>query len=151
MEQIKIGAWTIAIDVGKTTSFYDECHLITEDCKCDYCANYVLACEKLPQSVKDLFHSLGIDPRKEGEVSHYLENKDGTHLYHVFYHIVGTIIEGPELWAPTTEESETSSPNCVEQNGIDIGFSEDLDLVPEEFPTPTIQFEIQMNVPWIFS
>jgi len=151
MKQIKLGSWIIEVDLRKTKKFYDEYYLITEGCDCDYCANYVLACDKFPQEITELFNSLGIDPRKEGEVSQYMENQDGTHLYGAFYHIVGNIIEGPKLWGPTTEESEVSSPNFVEHSGVEIGFSEDLALVPEGFPTPTIQFEIQMNVPWLLS
>lgn len=151
MKRIKLGSWTIEVDVSKTRSFYDNYHLITEDCECDYCANYVLACDKFPKSTKELFNFLGIEPRKEGEVSQYIENQDGTHLYAAFYHTVGKIIEGPKLWVPSSEDSEVSLPNFVEHHGVDIGFSEDLALVPEGFPKPTIQFEIQMNVPWLLS
>ncbi|UOE93327.1 hypothetical protein [Alkalihalobacillus sp. LMS39] len=150
MKQTKVGPWTIEVDVDKTKEYYDKYHLITEDCDCDYCANYVLACERFPSKIKDLFNSLGIDPRKEGEVSEYMLNKDGTHLYCAFYHIVGRIIDGPK-WIPTKKGSEVSTPNFAEHNGVDVSFSEDLALVPEEFPMPTIQFEIQMNVPWMIS
>jgi hypothetical protein len=143
MKIMKFGIWTIEIDVSKTKRFYDNYHLITEDCQCDYCANYVLACDKFPLEIKELFNSLGIDPRKEGEVSHYLENQDKTHFYGAFYHIAGKIIEGP-----TTENSELLSPNFFENTKVDICFSEELTLVPEGFPTPTIQFEIHMNFPW---
>ncbi|MCD5324464.1 MULTISPECIES: hypothetical protein [Pontibacillus] len=151
MKQTRIGSWTIEVDVNKTKEFYDNYHLITEDCDCDYCANYVLVCEKLPPEIKDLFNLLGIDPLKEGEVSEYMENKNGTHLYGAFYHIVGRIIEGPKLWVPTKEGSEVSSPDFVKYNGVEIDFSDDLALVPEGFPMPTIQFEIQLNIPWLLN
>ncbi|MFD1738621.1 hypothetical protein ACFSCX_19035 [Bacillus salitolerans] len=151
MKRISIGSWTIEEDVDKTKEFYDKYYLITEGCDCDFCANYVLACDSFPLKVKDLFKSLGIDPRKEGEVSEYMENIDGTHLYGAFYHIVGKIVDGPKLWVPTKVGSEVSTPNFVEHNGVEIGFSEDLALVPKGFPIPTIQFEIQMNVPWLLS
>lgn len=48
-----------------TCGFY---HLITEGCDCDFCANYVLACDKFTPEIKALFNSLSIDPRKEGEI-----------------------------------------------------------------------------------
>ncbi|MFV8830382.1 hypothetical protein [Alkalihalobacterium sp. APHAB7] len=149
MKQTKIGPWTIEVDVDKTKEFYDKYHLITEDCDCDYCANYVLACDRFPSEMKDLFQSLGIDPRKEGEISEYMENQDSTHLYSAFYHMVGRIIEGPKLWTPSKKGSKVSTPSFVEYHGVEIGFSEDLALVPDGFPVPTIQFEIQMNVPWL--
>lgn len=55
------------------------------------------------------------------------------------------------LWVPTTEDSKELSPNFVEHNAVEIGFSEDLALVPKGFPTPTVQFEIQINIPWLLS
>ncbi|MEB1808369.1 MAG: hypothetical protein LPK26_13945 [Bacillaceae bacterium] len=149
MKKLAIGPWTIEVDVDKTKKFYDSHHLITEGCDCDFCANYVLACDQFPSEIKALFHSLGIDPRKEGEVSEYMENQDGTHLYGAFYHLVGSIIEGPKLWIPADKGSEVSTPSFVEYHGVEIGFSKDVALVPDGFPVPTIQFEIQMNVPWL--
>jgi hypothetical protein len=149
MKQTIIGPWTIEVDVDKTNAFYDDYYLITEGCDCDFCANYVLACEKFPPEIKNLFYSLGIDPRKEGEVLEFMENEDGTHLYGAFYHIVGRIIKGPSLWVPTNKSSEVSSHLFFKYHGIDVGFTEDLALVPEKSPLPVIQFEIQMNVPWL--
>jgi len=42
----------IYIDINKTKGFYDKYHLISEDCGCDFCANYVLACDKFPPEIK---------------------------------------------------------------------------------------------------
>lgn len=80
-----------------------------------------------------------------------VKNEDGTHLYGGFYHIVGRIIEGPNGWIPANEGSEVVTPHYVTQYGLEIGFSKDVALVPEGFPSPVIQFEFQMNVPWLLS
>lgn len=80
MRQINIGDWVLEIDFEGTKAFYHTYHQITEDCACIFCKNYVAAVELLPQTVLDFFRSLGIDPTKEGEVSEYCENEDGTHL-----------------------------------------------------------------------
>lgn len=151
MKRIKMGAWVIEVDMDKTLDFYTDYHLITEDCTCDYCANYVLACTDFPSMYKGVFDSLGIDPRKEGEISHYMEKDNGTHLYGVFYHIVGRIIKGPQLWVPTQKGSEVSSPHFATYHGIELGFSEDLMLLPEGFPEPAIQFEMEVTIPWLLS
>lgn len=98
-----------------------------------------------------IFNLLGIDPRKEGEVYECFENEDGTHLYGGFYHIVGRVIDGPDLWKPTEKDSDVSSPNFEKYNSIKIGFNKDLALVPDDFPKPVIQFEFQMNVPWLLN
>ncbi|KGX91158.1 hypothetical protein N781_04980 [Pontibacillus halophilus JSM 076056 = DSM 19796] len=146
MKQIRVGSWTIEVDVHQTKEFYNAYHLITEDCPCDYCANYVVACETLSREIKELFQLLGIDPHKEGEVSEYMENEDGTHLYDAFYHLVGRIVEEPNDSAPHKTEDEFSS---LHEHEIHIAFSNDLALVPEGFPKPIIQLEIQLNLPWL--
>ncbi|MDR7239148.1 hypothetical protein [Neobacillus drentensis] len=148
MEQIKVGSRVIEIDVKRTKEFYKNYQLITEDCGCDYCSNYLLACDTFPKDIMNIFNLLGIDPRKEGEVYECLENEDGTHLYGGFYHIVGRIIDGPDLWIPTEEGEEFSS---LGHNEIETEFNKDLALVPDDFPRPVIQFEFQMNVPWLLS
>ncbi len=147
MDRIKVGRYVLEIDKSQTRKFYDKYHVITEDCDCVYCTNYILACDTFSPEVKHLFNLLGIDPRKEGEISEYMANDNGTHLYGAFYHIVGKIIDGPQLQIPTTSESGVSTPNSEE---VEISFrEEDLDLVPVDFPKPTVQFEIQLNIPWL--
>lgn len=49
MEKIKVGTWVIEIDIRRTKEFYKNYHLITEDCSCDFCSNYVLVCNTSPQ------------------------------------------------------------------------------------------------------
>jgi hypothetical protein len=149
MEQIKVGSWLIEIDVIKTKEFFQKYHLITEDCGCDYCSNYVLTCDSFPKDIMNTFNILGIDPRKEGEIYECIDNEDGIHLYGGFYHIVGRIIDGPDLWKPSEETEEFSSPHHIDHNHIEIGFSKKLTLVPDNFPKPVIQFEFEMNVPWL--
>lgn len=70
-----------------------------------------------------------------------MENENGTHLYCSFYHIVGRIIDGPKLGGKETLTYELA--------GFDIGFTDDVDLVPEKFPKPIIQVELEMNIPWL--
>lgn len=148
VDLIKVGRYLIEIDVNQTKSFYEKHHFITEDCCCAYCTYYTLACDEFSPEIKNLFNLLGIDPRKEGEISEYMVNEDGTHLYGAFYHIVGKIIDAPQLYTPTNSENEFSTLNL---NRIEIGFSEELDLIPDSFPKPTVQFEIQLNIPWLLS
>lgn len=90
MERMKIGDWILEVDVERTRDFYQEYHQITEGCYCLFCKNFVTAVELIPKPVLDFFQSLGIDPTKEGEVSEYCENKDGTHLWR-FFSYSGTV------------------------------------------------------------
>lgn len=107
-----------------------------------------MACDIFSPALKNLFYLLGIDPRKEGEVSEYMVNEDGTHLYGALYHIVGEIIDDAQLCPPISSENEGS---LTYPEKVEMEFSEILDLVPEGFPQPTVQFEIQLNVQWLLS
>jgi hypothetical protein len=149
MDQLKLGSWIIEVDVKKTKAYYDKQPLITEDWDSVFEKNYVLACETLPQEVKDLFNSLGIDPRKQGEVNEYEEKEDGSHVYGGFYFIVGNIISGPNFWVNT---EDGLMPNFETINGIQIAFTDQLAMPPDEaLPKPQLQLEFQLNVPWLLN
>lgn len=150
MKQMKIGNWIVEIDVEGTKAFYHAYHQITKGCDCIYCKNYVIATELLPKTVIDFFRSLGIDPTKEGEVSEYCENEDGSHLYGGFYHVMGQIISGPDCWIKTGEEiSHLETNNLVEISGFKFGFTYGLSLLPDRFPKPALQLEFEGNIPWV--
>lgn len=153
MKQIRLKNWIIEIDFEKTKTFYDSYHLITDGCDCIYCMNYVQAISHLPFEVLAFFKSFEIDPRKEGEISHYCENDDGTHLYGGFYHIVGTLSSGPDVWVKTDKEGSHAylDTNLYELDGFSFGFTYRLSLVPDGFPEPTLQIEFQGNIPWVIS
>lgn len=150
MKKITIGKWNLEVDVEKTKKFYQTYPQITEGCNCLYCKNFVVAVAHLPQPVMDFFEQLGIDPTKEGEVSGYCENDDGTHLYGVFYHIVGRLISGPDCWVKTgTETSHLNTNNLINISGFSFGFTNGINLLPDGFPKPSLQLEFEGNVPWI--
>lgn len=136
MERLVIGPWTLEIDRKKTAEFYQQHHLITDDCSCHYCANYSLACENFSQEVLDMFKRLAIDPKKEGEVFTADEKEDGTLLYSGFYHVIGRIVHGPD-------------GEMALVDGLPITFSKETDLVPEGFPEPVLQWDFEMDVPWL--
>ena len=149
MDRLKIGSWVIEVDVNKTKAFYDKQPLITQDWDSVFEENYVLACETFPQEVRVLFNSLGIDPRKQGEVNEYEKHEDGFHIYGGFYFIVGKIISGPDFWVNT---EEGSMPNFETINGVQIAFTDELAMTPDkDLPKPVIQLEFQLNVPWLLN
>ncbi|KYG25992.1 hypothetical protein [Alkalihalobacillus trypoxylicola] len=145
MKTMSSGPWIIEVNLEKNKEWYDENPTIS--CTCDYCANYKLACDTFPSSVKNFFNTLGIDPQKEGEVSHYVENEDGTHLYSVFYHFYGAIIKGPKKEGTYHKLPHSS---FGKNESIDIGLHTDLELVPSSMTEPVIQLEIaEILIPWL--
>ncbi|AXH99804.1 hypothetical protein DV702_08695 [Sporosarcina sp. PTS2304] len=135
-----VGPWTITTDPQRTKKFYDNHHYLSQDCNCEYCVNYLLACEQFPPTIYRLFESLGIDPRKEGEVSEFGKSAEGLYHYIVFYHFVGEIVKEPS--------SALASPD-FHVEGFSVSFTNDLDLLPDDFPMPAVQIMLEMQLPWL--
>lgn len=151
-ETIKLLDWILEIDFERTCNFYKSCHVITDDCKCTDCLNYVGACALIPKKIRDLYVSFGIDPTKEGEVYNMVKNDDGTCLYGGFYHITGRIVEGPDCVVPfmSDENAQVRTFNLLPIiEGYKIGFTPGVSLVPPGFPLPVIQMEFMFTIPWV--
>ncbi|MEQ8188410.1 MAG: hypothetical protein ABRQ39_10620 [Candidatus Eremiobacterota bacterium] len=151
-ETIELLDWILEIDFVKTYNFYKSCYLITDVCKCTDCLNYAAACALIPEEIRGLYVSFGIDPTKEGEVYNVAKNDDGTCLYGGFYHITGRIIEGTDCVVPVTAEDnlQIRTFNLLPViEGYKIGFTQKVSLVPPGFPLPVIQMEFMFNIPWI--
>lgn len=151
MKKIRIKEWVLEVDVERTRGCYQAYQQITESCDCLFCKNFVSAIGHLPPDVLEFFDSLGGDPSKEGEVSEYCENADGTHLYGCFYHIVERLISGPDCWVTTGEETSHLEANLLEISGFTFGFTYGISLLPDEFPEPAVQLEVQGNIPWVIA
>lgn len=136
MKKINQGPWLLNVDIERTRQFYEQFYLITDSCACDSCIHYVEQCATFSEDTKAFFSMLAIDPSKEGEVFVIMENEDGTETYSAFYHIVGEIVDGP-----------SSEADWVVHKDFTFHFTTKLDLVPEDFPTPIIQVQLEMNLP----
>ncbi|MGE7941868.1 hypothetical protein ACQKNB_07255 [Lysinibacillus xylanilyticus] len=141
LQQIRIGKWLLEADIDKTQEFYDKDITV---CNCLYCKNYVEACKYLNTSVFDIFNKLGINSAKPTHLSESPTEKAGTRLYIGNYHLVGRVLEG-ELCTLTN----FNDMNTFEIENFTVGFSEDLEFVPEGFPTPILQLSFDAYIPWV--
>ena len=148
MDRYSIAEWTVFHDREATREFYNGHHLITDDCDCLYCRNYLRAIPELPKELLALLDRFGIDPRKEAEVYQCMKNEDGRHLYGASYHLVGELM--------VDEDYIASEDDLYKRDGLYllfkdycIRFSSDVVLVPESFPRPVIQLEFQVTIPWV--
>ncbi len=126
----------------KTKEYYDNI-LVEEGCNCAYCKNYIKACESFSKEVLDFYKMLGIDPQKEGEFMEFEAHTD-EHLYMGFYHLVGEIIKKPSVGIMKWDDLST-----VKIDNVDFTFTDELDLVPENFPKPVFQLEFEVMLPWL--
>ena len=145
------------VDVERTRAYYtqDDYRL----CGCQNCRNYDQAILTVPDAVLDFLRSLGIDPRKPTEVYSVNEEleEDGTLRYNGWYHVCGTPVE----WTETTSETVAENGVRILQHRMDLAYSPAPDypfsilpvkntvMLPKGFPTPALQLEIDVRLPWV--
>jgi len=95
METIQIGPWIVKYDKEATCQAYSQIEIgATERCKCEPCQNFAAVREKVyPKEAIEIFNKLGIDYKKEVEVSHVWRISPGWHFYSGSFHFVGVIEE----------------------------------------------------------
>ncbi|WIV12857.1 hypothetical protein [Proteiniborus sp. MB09-C3] len=142
MKTVSLQNWVFKIDPEKTKEYYDNIS-VEEGCNCAYCRNYIKACETFSKEVSNFYKMLGIDLQKEGEFMEFETDTD-EHLYMGFYHLVGEIVK-----RPSNKKEKWDELNTIKVDNVDFTFSEDLDLVPENFPRPVIQLEFEVMLPWL--
>jgi hypothetical protein len=153
LEKVRIGRWLLEIDRAWTREFYRKHRLITEDCSCIYCRNYVIACKTFAKEVLDFFDSLGIIPDREAEVYECNENEDGTHFYGGFYHIVGQVLEGKDCGEQVDADSSSNlnDNDLIEIEGFNFEFTDRREMVPKDFPELIIQIEFYADILWVLN
>ncbi|WP_153731822.1 hypothetical protein [Sporosarcina obsidiansis] len=62
------------------------------------------------------------------------------HHYIVFYHFAGEIVKEPSV-------ALVSRDYYVE--GFSVSFTNDLELLPDDFPMPAVQVLLDMHLPWL--
>lgn len=143
IQMIKIANWLIEVNVEKTQEFYNK---DLDLCNCLYCNNFVAACKHFNASVLDLFRKLGINPAKPAHLSEFPINEDGNRKYLGQYHLVGRVVKGELCTFSNFKKS-----NTIEIENFKFGFSEDLEFVPKNFPSPVVQLDYDANIPWVLN
>lgn len=74
MKTIKFKNWELIVDKELTKSTYEKVEIGNADsCVCNECKNYSNYRENVfPEEIKNLFLEIGIDYRKESEVTRWL-------------------------------------------------------------------------------
>lgn len=147
----EFGKHKVDIDVEKTKKFYEQAHLISSGCSCPGCRNFTKAVDFLTENVKEIFVKMGIDMKKMCEVYVCMELDEHTLYYEGFTHLCGTIINGGYVWKEADEELKILDPSSLVTitEDLKIGFTDEIDLIEDDFPTPVIQLEFSIAIPWV--
>jgi hypothetical protein len=150
MEKIIVGEWEIEYDKTQTEEAYRK---KVEGCDCISCRNFYQATQSVSNEIKTFFADFGIDMAKPAEIFDVSTYKNGKILYLGFYHIIGSITKGRDVWEPTGNKNgaETCSQNNMFKitDELEIGFTFQTTMVDEHFPANICQMEISLWLPWL--
>lgn len=142
--------WVFEVDRKLTEQTYRKVSTSGADtCPCNDCQNYVAYRDKVfPDEIKSLLSSLGIDYRKEVEITAWEVLPDGLHHIGGWFHFKGRMLKGKDYRVPLPGGGHTFDLTKVADNFC-IGFAESSDLAYFEDRTGLVQVEFDTNIPWI--
>jgi hypothetical protein len=151
----EFGTYRIDADIESTRAFYrDHAVKIADACDCADCQNFDKAIRRVSADVLHFFDSLGIAPCKGAEVYNVTGGEPDTNgliLYHGFYHLSASLSKGDPIWIPHEKQGKRLNMSAFYalNEHFRIGFTEEVELLEDNFPKPCIQLEILVHLPWI--
>ena len=139
MTEFVCGPYRLEVDAAATRAYYAAHNEPWITCDCAGCRNFAEAVKSLPETVRDLFRQLGLDPAKVQELCYYT-GTERTIAGDCWYHLVGRVLKG----APQPGEY----PYDLAE-GFSVGFKNPCDLLPEDFPRPCCQMNFGFVLPWV--
>lgn len=141
---ISIGPWLVSAEAEATRLVYRRIERSPADeCVCDYCKNFVaVRSEAYPPEVIAAFELVGIDWRKELEISHYGGLPSGLYVYEGSFQFAGQLESGPD--------SQTSKQTNFHRltSRFEIGVLQ-IEKASSPFSElPVIQVEFSVELPW---
>ncbi|WP_203333610.1 hypothetical protein [Planococcus beigongshangi] len=141
MKKVKLADWVLDVDAEKTLD-YNRNKL--DVCDCLYCENFAAVIEQKHALLRGTLLEIGIEATRPNHVSYFPGNKAGQHLAIGNYHISGILLKGE--WS-TMEDWHAG--NTVEVDGMQIGLSTEMELLPDDFPEPVIQVNFELVMEWV--
>lgn len=131
----RIGENVLDIDVERTRIYFEQND--QEICDCLGCKNYQLFAQDPGEKLDAFFSQFGLKMADVIESTALESEKKDTLSYFCFYHLCGEIIQG-------------SSEN-YEAGNLSMRFKEEKDLMAENFPQPSLQMELWIDIPWVLA
>lgn len=144
--------WTFEVDVPRTAEVY-RCmdKASAETCGCHACLNFAAQRDTLyGAEFMALLRGLGIDHRREDEVSHFGREANGLHFYNGCFHFKGRIAEGRDCRVPAGTDGWTVSGISLDER-ISVGFLKPTHRAFDKFAVEEglIQVDFSILLPWV--
>lgn len=141
--------WTLEVDHDLTRQTYANIDQASaESCGCAHCRNFAAQRENIyPTEIKALLSGLGIDFRKETEVSHFTKLGNGLHYYSGWFHFKGDFSGKDGL---VSLPGGGNTPDYVPiTDKFSIGFTRDTALTKFEDKQNIVQVGFACTIPWV--
>lgn len=142
--------WEFDIDRKLTRQTYDNVLVSgAESCMCNDCKNYVAYRDKVfSDEIRELFENLGIDYKKEVEITSFETLPNGLHHIGGWFHFKGRVKKGKDYRIPIISGGHTFDLTEVTDK-FSIGFAEGSDLTYFVDKTDLVQVEFMTYIPWV--
>ena len=142
MTEFTLPPYRLNIDIAATRAYCAAHPFPRVTCGCAGCRNFVRAVKTLPPAVTDFFSALGLDPERAAEVCVDHADKKSC-LYGSWYHLVG------ELTAGEPPPGHLCGAWLTLAEGVEAAFGQECHLLPEDFPRPCLQLNLEWRLPWL--
>jgi hypothetical protein len=142
--------WEFEVDRDLTRGTYEKVTVSGADsCICNDCKNYVAYRDKVfPNEIRTLFCELGIDYKKEVEITSFETLPNGLHHIGGWFHFKGRVLSGKDYRVPLPSGGYTGDLTTVREN-FSIGFTQGNDLTFFTDKNGLVQVEFMTFIPWV--
>ena len=147
---VKFKDWTFEVDKTLTEQTYRSISGSGADtCTCSDCKNYVAYRDNVfPTDIIQLFGDLGVEFKKEVELTTWEILPNGLHHIGGWFHFKGHVLSGKDYRVSLPSGGHTFDLTKVTDN-FSIGFAESNDLTFFEDKTGLVQIEFDTTIPWV--
>lgn len=147
---VKYRDWEFEVDRELTRKTYDNVPVSGADsCVCHDCKNYVAYRDNVfSDEIKNLFDKLGIDYKKEVEITSFEALPNGLHHIGGWFHFKGRVITGKNYRVSFPSGGYTFDLTVI-SDMFSIGFASGNDLAHFADKTDLVQVEFMTYIPWV--
>ena len=144
--------WVFEVDLESTIDTYvTVLESGADNCVCEYCKNYVaFRSNVFPKEILDLFQQIGIDSRKEVEITTWEELPNRFQRIGGWFHFKGRVLSGKTYRVSKGEGSYTHDLTKISEN-FSIGFDKGNDLSYFGKDEELVQVEFETIIPWVLT
>jgi hypothetical protein len=146
---VSIGQWKVYADPVATGIAYQATKRGSPaDCDCLYCRNFdAIGDAAYPAAFASFADTMGIDIAKTNEIVELGDFREGRVLYEGWFHVVGSIVEGP---VPLDLTSSVGATWHHMTESFQVSLSRQRDLPFDELAAKDlVQLNFLSNVPWV--